>query len=266
VTLPKNHRKIAIEISRRMSAQSGCDDLGVASGVDLAGITSAASAVAHGRLVLGASAAEVRATPSKEQCFGSVLKGAANDVKALVSKMTFVAQRASSQAVTAVERRGLQGEFCLLRFEIDQVVWVAKDVAGAKDTSGAGRMPSQWDAVSGGATLDALSSAELGLAGSAVRLDSARESQWAVFRLDAAADAVDDIRDELGTVEAGIDIALQRLSDFIDSLVPASTRLASAHDAMMAAESVRLRLMLKNGISEFRAENRLQRSVNALLQ
>jgi len=188
------------------------------------------------------------------------------EVKGILGQMRQLAHRGMGESAGDAERIVLQDEFSLLRSEIDRVIAAAGPRRRGPSEFLGGRGSGLDDTLEAESLLDGLTTSRLGLDAGSIGVETAVEAEWALFRLDAADEAVNDIRDEIGTVEDRIDAALDRLADFIESFVPASAGIQSPDEALRAAETLSLQLMHGDGIGGVSEATKLQKSVNALLQ
>jgi flagellin len=264
VTIRQTHRRLALEIGRGSDGASAAGP-SVESAVD---VTRAAARSAQGVQSPDAivNAAGVGSPAIAARPAGVRVDTVALEVKGIIDQMRQIAHRGMGESIGDAERIVLQDEFSLLRSEVDRVIETAGPRRRGHSESLGGHGAGLDDTQEAKSLLDGLSTSRLGLDAGSIGVETAVEAEWALFRLDAADEAVNDIRDEIGTVEERIDAALDRLADFIDSFVPARTRIQSPDEALRAAEALSLQLMHGDGVGRVSEATKLQKSVNALLQ
>lgn len=270
MTIRRTHRRLALEIAQELSdsaARAHDESNAVAASVDA---TRAASRSALGKpdkRAVVSGAGESRVIEAR-QSFAQIADSAVLEIRNLLSRMRQIAFSAEASDVTGGDRQLLVDEFTLLQGEVDQVAaWVELRPSTVSTAGAFSSVPGVMD------DDDRFRGLMSGLTAESLKLDSkhatvetAKDASWALFRVDVADETVVQIRDEFGTVEERIDLALSKLSEFIDSLLPSSDRPTSPSAALEVAERSRLQVMHAEGISLDVQAKGLQQSVTALLQ
>jgi flagellin-like hook-associated protein FlgL len=168
--------------------------------------------------------------------------------------MRQIAKTGVSASLSHEQRALLQEEFSMLQAEIDRIA-----------------LPSGFEhdedfVAEALSELRRLSTSALTVGPNKARVDSVAESDWAVFHIDSATDAVEDLRDEYGTIEERVDAALAELNTYVESISEDSLSIHSAAEALEAAQRTRLMMMHQDGVASGVGSLDLQRSVFALLQ
>ena len=141
------------------------------------------------------------------------IDAAALEVKGLLGRMRHLASRSTGIDVTLDERRVIQDEFSMLQAQLDRIgssVGVGQQAGTAVGIEGEGSLQP------GHEFTDRLTAEALGVGSRFASVEKADDAEWALVRIDAAEQAVHELRDEFGTVEERID-ALDRLAEFIES-------------------------------------------------
>jgi len=191
------------------------------------------------------------------------IDAAALEVKGLLGRMRHLASKSTGIDVTRDERRVIQDEFSMLQAQLDRIesyVGVEQQVGTAGGVEGEGSLQP------GREFTDRLTAEALEVGSRFASVEKADDAEWALVRIDAAEQAVQQLRDEFGTVEERIDAALDRLAEFVESFSPAQMRQGSPSDVLAAAERVRMKIMQNSGISTLGQARGLPKGVSSLLQ
>lgn len=230
-------------------------DGSVSSGNRQVDATMAAERSAHGDATVEAPRGMVssRASlPATRVSLAQAIDSVAIEVKTLLGRMRLIATQSSSMGDGACHHALLQQEFEVIQDEIALVVVEASSSMAASDDSEC--------------SFEGLSASELKVDRNHARVDSCTEAEWALFRIDSAERSVEAIRDEFGTIDERIDAALSALERFVATVVPDRKCSASADEALVSAERIRLQGMQKRGLTTPGPSDQFQRSVTALLQ
>ena len=217
----------------------------------------AATKTAHGRVTMEARRGLISARASETASrvsLAQVVDSVAIEVKALLGRMRLIAHQGATGRHSFGQYELLQQEFEMLQDEMAQLV------------SDADRSVNALDVGRSSATFHDISPTVLKIDRKHARVDSKDESDWALFRLDSAEDAVVHLTDEFGTIDDRLDAALNALDDFIQSVAPSRVENPSASEAMTAALRTRLQRMQSEGVDIVGASPHFQRSISALLQ
>jgi flagellin-like hook-associated protein FlgL len=256
VTIRWTHRRLRSELASAAGNEANTETLQspLKQGVDAA---SAAAKIAHGvhtietnRGLVSARASETAPRASLAQ----VVDSAAIEVKGLLGRMRQIAEQGAFNQLDAGQFDLLQQEFEMLQAEMARVA------------TGPDLLDSCSDRNECKDFFEDLAPVSLSVDPSTARVDSKVESDWALFRIDAAEEVVDSMRDEFGTIEERVDAAIAELTEYVDSFLPSGRTVHTAAEALDVANEMRLELMQRDGVSPADQENHLQQSVTALLQ
>lgn len=183
-----------------------------------------------------------------------VVDAVATEVNGLIGRMRQVAEQGAMGCCSATQHNVLQEEFELLQDELEVLV------------NDAGRGLGPTDSEDQSTSFREIAPATMKIDRAHANVRSMCESEWTLFRLDRAENAVSRLTDEFGTVVDRLDAALATLDDFVQSLPSSSCRGQSAQTIMDVAEKSRLQCMQRGGVDSITHSTEFQRSVFALLQ
>jgi len=226
----------------------------LSAGVDAA---RAATQTAHGVESVASTRGMVSArasTGTPRATLAQTVDSAAIEVKALLGRMRQIAATGVSASLSHEQRALLQEEFSMLQAEIDRI---ALRTGFEQDEEFEAEALSE---------LRRMSTSALTVGPDRARVDSAVESDWSLFHIDTATDAVEELRDEYGTIEDRVDAALAELNTYVESISGDTLSINTVAEAFEAAQRTRLLMMHKDGVAPGAGSLDLQRSVFALLQ
>lgn len=244
----------------------------VSAGVDA---TRAASLSAHGLF----SESDINASQSEESGGGQTLDrwvrpsidSTAVEIRAILGRMRQITVECALDSCGHQERLALSDEFVMLASNIDRVVFDTA-MRRSSELGSVASVSCDFEAmvIKDDVLIDdfiiRMTAESLGVSPGQASVDSVTEAEWAMFRIDAAEEQILQIRDEFGTVEERLDMALRALADFVNDNFPGVVSHGPPSDVIRAAERVRFELMHQDAVSTVSQAKRLQKSVSSLLQ
>jgi flagellin len=197
-------------------------------------------------------------------------EGATSEVGGILKRMRELAVQSSSGALASTERSYIQDEFSQLSAEVDRIANVT-EFNGTSLTAGTtttmaiqvGIHNTANDRIS--LTLGDLTSSTLGVATSAMGMNSVASAQAAITELDTAIDTVNGYHSDYGASQNRLGSALNNMEIYKQNLSAAESQIRDADFAHETAELAKNQIMQQAGLSVLAQAKAGQNGVMALL-
>ncbi|MDP6932825.1 MAG: flagellin [Myxococcota bacterium] len=193
-------------------------------------------------------------------------EGASSEITDILSRMRELAVQASSEALDTQERSYINDEFDQLSQEITRISDTT-EFNGIKLLNGSDTSLQIQVGISSTAqisiALQDVDSSQLGL--SAVTMATATGAQAAIDSVDSALDTMNTFRAALGAVQNRLDVSLSAMSNYVENLTAAASRIVDADFAYETAEMTKLQIMQSAGIASLSQARNINQGVISLL-
>ena len=193
-------------------------------------------------------------------------EGYLNEIHNMLGRMRVLAVQAASDTVESENRESLEGEFTLLREEIDRI-------ASAAEYNGKslldGTFSGQFQIGANGTTdntisfsIDSVSSADLGIDASSV--SDLTSAVSALDELTAATDAVSAIRADLGTIQNRLEYTVASVDNAAENLASSESTIRDLDITSEVTEFTKSQILVQAGMSMLAQANSVPQNVLAL--
>jgi flagellin len=193
-------------------------------------------------------------------------EGYLNEIHNMLGRMRVLAVQAASDTVETENRQSLEGEFALLRDEIDRI-------ASAAEYNGKalldGTFSGQFQIGANGTTdntitfsIDSVGSAELAIDGSTIT--TLADSVAALDELIGAIDTVSTIRADLGTIQNRLAYTVASVDNAAENLASSESTIRDLDISQEVTQFTKSQILVQAGMSMLAQANAVPQNVLAL--
>lgn len=195
-------------------------------------------------------------------------EGFLGEIHNMLGRMRVLAVQASSDTVEAENRQSLEGEFALLRDEIDRIA-TAAEYNGKKLLDGTFSGQFQVGANSGADntitfSIDSVSSADLGIDASTIT--TLTDAVSALDELLTAIDTVSTIRSDLGTIQNRLAYTVSSVDNAAENLASSESTIRDLDISDEVTEFTKSQILVQAGMSMLAQANAVPQNVLALFR
>ena len=198
-------------------------------------------------------------------------EAATKEVLSILDRLRELAVQSSSETLASTERAYIKTEGDELEEEIERIAQ-STQFNGLSLSNGASTASLEVqvgiDATANSRITIELQNLTLGSTGlsiSAIDLNTATGARTAITTLDSAIDTVNDARATYGATQNRLDSAISNMSNYVEALSAAASRIEDADYAHETAEMTRMQVMQQAGVAALGQAKGISQSVISLL-